>query len=52
MGQKFLKAYPHFTGPITPAESVEMMMKVVERASSTNEFAGAFVSHYGTKQWI
>lgn len=47
-----MKAYPHFTGPITPEESVKLVMSVVDKAEASNEFAGGFVSHFGTKQWL
>lgn len=52
MPQKFMKAYPDWRGPITPEESIKAMMKVIDRAEADNEFAGAFVSHYGNKQWL
>ena len=52
MPQKFLKAYPHFTGPITPEESVKAVLAVVDKAKVDNEYAGGFVSHFGNKQWL
>ena len=48
---KFGKYAPHFTGPITPAESVKAMKEVFDRAT-VEEFGGGFVSHTGTKEWL
>ncbi|KAK5940812.1 hypothetical protein PMZ80_007229 [Knufia obscura] len=50
--KKFMRAYPHFKGGISPEESVEAVMGVVDKASVDNEFAGAFVSHLGNQQWL
>jgi NAD(P)-dependent dehydrogenase (short-subunit alcohol dehydrogenase family) len=52
MGGKFMKYAPHFTGPIKPEESVKAMMDVIGKASLANGDAGAFVSHFGNKQWL
>ncbi|EPQ60223.1 NAD P-binding protein [Gloeophyllum trabeum ATCC 11539] len=46
----FQKDYPHWNGPITPEESVKLMLKVIN--GFTIEQTGAFVSHYGNKQWL
>lgn len=51
MGAKFAEYAPHFTGPISPQESVEFQIKVIERAT-VKEFGGAFVSHFGDQQWL
>ena len=40
-----------FAGPITPQHSVELMMKVVERAT-VEEYGGKFVSQYGNNIWL
>jgi len=46
------KAYaPDFEGPISPQQSVDMVLKVTEEASVENS-GGQFVSHYGNKQWL
>jgi hypothetical protein len=42
---------PGFEGPITPAKSVEMVLEVVGKATIEKD-GGAFVSHYGNKQWL
>ncbi|KAF7347284.1 NAD(P)-binding protein [Mycena venus] len=44
------KVAPHFKGPITPEESVKMQLEVFNRW--TVEETGAFVSHFGNKQWL
>ncbi|KAJ7665112.1 hypothetical protein DFH06DRAFT_1186668 [Mycena polygramma] len=44
------KIAPDFKGPISPEESVKMQLEVLNRW--TIEQTGAFVSHYGTKQWL
>ncbi|KAJ7359719.1 hypothetical protein DFH08DRAFT_734567 [Mycena albidolilacea] len=43
-------ASPNFSGPLTPQESVKMMLEVIYRW--TVEETGAFVSHYGNKEWL
>jgi len=49
---KFAKYAPHFRGPITPEESVKAVMNVVANASIEKGDGGAFVSHFGNKQWL
>ncbi|KAF7378311.1 NAD(P)-binding protein [Mycena sanguinolenta] len=41
---------PDFKGPITPKQSVDMMLEVIHRW--TVEETGQFVSHHGNKQWL
>jgi len=43
-------APPTFKGPITPQESVEMMLKVINDA--TVEKTGASLSQHGNKEWL
>lgn len=43
---------PDFKGPISPKESVLHLRQIFETASIENGFAGAFVSHFGNKQWV
>ncbi len=52
MMQKFALVNPNFTGPISPKESVEKMMVVIEKASCENGDGGAFISHHGNKEWL
>jgi NAD(P)-dependent dehydrogenase (short-subunit alcohol dehydrogenase family) len=52
MGTKFASYAPHFKGPVTPDVSVKQVLEVVEKASIDCGYAGAFISHLGTKQWI
>jgi hypothetical protein len=51
MLEAFKKYQPAFAGPISPAESVKSVMKVVEGATIEKD-AGSFVSHYGNKLWL
>ncbi|KAJ7182775.1 hypothetical protein C8R43DRAFT_868266 [Mycena crocata] len=41
---------PDFEGPISPETSVKMQLDVINRW--TVEDTGAFVSHFGNKQWV
>ncbi|KAJ6541773.1 hypothetical protein B0H19DRAFT_1212873 [Mycena capillaripes] len=50
LSQSIPKVAPHFKGPITPEESVRMQLEVINRW--TVEDTGAFVSHFGNKQWL
>ncbi|KAK4696086.1 hypothetical protein P7C71_g1782, partial [Lecanoromycetidae sp. Uapishka_2] len=52
MASKFAKYAPHFTGPMTPEESIEAIFKVLDHASIENGDGGSFVSHLGNKQWL
>jgi hypothetical protein len=51
-GSKFAAYAPHFKGADTSADSVSAVLKVLEEKSLANGDGGAFVSHFGTKQWI
>ena len=51
-GAQFAKYAPHFKGPISPEESVKLMLSVIDKASVAGGDGGSFVSHLGTKQWI
>ncbi|KAI1412747.1 NAD(P)-binding protein [Hypoxylon sp. FL1857] len=52
MGRKFAEYAPHFKGPITPEESVKLVINVINNASVERGDGGSFVSHFGNKQWI
>jgi hypothetical protein len=52
MMQKFATYAPAFKGPISPKESVEYVLDVIGRAEISRGYAGAFLSHYGNKQWL
>ncbi|KAK7750932.1 hypothetical protein SLS62_007064 [Diatrype stigma] len=52
MGAKFQQYAPHFKGPSTPDLAVRDVRNVWEKASIENGDGGAFVSHYGNKQWL
>ncbi|KAH8660412.1 hypothetical protein BX600DRAFT_438624 [Xylariales sp. PMI_506] len=49
--RKFKAGYPSCKRPLTPEESVEAIISVVEKATVDGD-AGSFVSHYGTKKWL
>ena len=51
MGALFQQYAPDFKGPITTEQSVEMCLKVIEDATVEKD-GGAFVSHFGNKQWL
>ena len=51
LGAAFKEYAPDWKGPIQPQQSVEMVLDVTNRAT-IEEFGGAFVSHYGNKQWL
>lgn len=38
-------------GPITPLESVEGQLKMIERAA-VEDFGGKFISRFGNQQWV
>lgn len=50
MGAIFSSLYPHFNGPISPAQSVPLMKNVID--NMTVEDSGAFLSHLGSKEWL
>ena len=51
MVKHFQRAFPDWDGkPITPETSVRMMLDVIHRWERKD--SGAFVSHYGNKQWL
>ncbi|KIA75404.1 hypothetical protein HK57_00123 [Aspergillus ustus] len=52
MIQQFATYSPGFTGPITPEESVGHLLDTIYRADINKGYAGAFLSHYGNKQWL
>lgn len=51
MGALFQQYAPEFKGPLTPEQSVEYCLKVIEGATVESS-GGAFVSHFGNKQWL
>ncbi|PLB47331.1 NAD(P)-binding protein [Aspergillus steynii IBT 23096] len=52
MVKQFATYAPGFKGPITPEESVGFVLETIHRAEISKGYAGAFVSHYGNKQWL
>jgi len=51
MLEAFKKYQPSFTGPISPSESVQAVMRVAE-AATVEKYGGSFVSHHGNKTWL
>jgi hypothetical protein len=51
-GEKFKAYAPHFEGPASPDEAAKDVLSVVEKATLRNGNAGAYVSHFGNKQWL
>jgi NAD(P)-dependent dehydrogenase (short-subunit alcohol dehydrogenase family) len=49
---KFQDYAPDWKGAITPAESVRMVLHVIEEASVEKGDGGNFVSHFGNTQWL
>lgn len=52
MMKQFAAYAPNFKGPITAEESVGHMLDVIYRADVNKGYGGAFLSHYGNKQWL
>jgi NAD(P)-dependent dehydrogenase (short-subunit alcohol dehydrogenase family) len=52
MFAKFTKYKPDFTGADTPEASVKSVLSVIENSSIEMGNGGAFLSHFGTKQWL
>ncbi|KAL4905243.1 hypothetical protein BDW74DRAFT_153286 [Aspergillus multicolor] len=52
MVAQFSTYAPGWKGFITPEESVGFLREVIERAHVERGYAGAFLSHYGNKQWL
>lgn len=52
MFAQFAAYAPDFKGPISAAESVDAVLKVVDRASVKGGWGGKAVSHYGTERWL
>ncbi|KAF2258793.1 putative short chain dehydrogenase [Lojkania enalia] len=51
MLKRFSVYAPNFKGPDTPYDSIKAVMKVVNN-STVEKDGGAFLSHFGNKQWI
>ncbi|KAF2870607.1 hypothetical protein BDV95DRAFT_574221 [Massariosphaeria phaeospora] len=49
---KFKMYAPDWQGPDTPPSSVKAVLSVVNQCSLENGDSGAFLSHYGDKQWL
>jgi len=51
MLSRFAVYSPNFKGPDTPYDSIQAVMKVINN-STVEKDGGAFLSHFGNKQWI
>lgn len=49
---KFKQFAPDFTGPATPEAAIKDVISVFEKASVANGDGGAYLSHFGNKQWL
>lgn len=49
---QFSEYAPNWAGPITPEVSVKAVLKVIDESSIENGSGGAFISHWGDKQWL
>jgi hypothetical protein len=52
MAASFAKYAPHFTGAITPEESVKQVLSVIDNVTVESEYRGTLISHLGNKQWL
>jgi hypothetical protein len=43
---------PHFKGPTPVDEAVRAVRSTWEKAGIDNGYGGAFISHFGNKQWL
>jgi hypothetical protein len=43
---------PHFKGPMPVDEAVRINRSLWEKVSIDSGHGGAFVSHFGNKQWV
>lgn len=46
----FQKSNPSFEGPLSPEDSVSMMLETVGKL--TVKDTGKFLSHHGDKEWV
>lgn len=51
MLENFKDYAPNFKGPDTPHDSIKAVLKVVDNAT-VEKSSGAYLSHYGNKQWL
>ncbi|KIW20619.1 hypothetical protein PV08_01194 [Exophiala spinifera] len=50
--QNLRQMVPGWSGPLTPTESADACLKVIQTFSVENGNGGSFVSHHGTKEWL
>ena len=49
---KFSTYAPHFKGPTPVDEAIPIIRSTWEKASIDSGYGGAFISHFGNKQWL
>ena len=49
---KFKEYAPDFAGLASPEDAVRDVLVVVNKASLADGYGGAFLSHFGNKQWL
>jgi NAD(P)-dependent dehydrogenase (short-subunit alcohol dehydrogenase family) len=49
---KFKTYSPDFAGPSQPEDAAKSVLSVIETSSLAQGHGGAFLSHFGNKQWI
>ncbi|KIM20145.1 hypothetical protein M408DRAFT_334115 [Serendipita vermifera MAFF 305830] len=50
MMKKLKPLFPDFKGPLTPEQSVDMVLEVIDKTTMAD--SGTFVSHNGNKEWL
>ncbi|KIM31707.1 hypothetical protein M408DRAFT_327161 [Serendipita vermifera MAFF 305830] len=50
MMKKLKPLFPDFKGPLTPEQSVDMILEVIDKTTMAD--SGTFVSHNGNKEWL
>lgn len=49
---KLVKYQPEFKGPSKVEDATSDVLKTVENSELASGLAGAFISHFGNKQWV
>jgi len=52
MFEMFKTYSPVFAGPVKPKVAVKDVLSVLDEASVESGSAGAYISHFGNKQWL
>jgi hypothetical protein len=49
---KLVKYQPEFKGPSKVEDAASDVLKVIGNSKLADGLAGAFISHFGNKQWV